>query len=105
VTRLGGDLGPAGGWSGALVAVAAALVVDLLLAAGAGGDLDAPARRRPPGWDLEIGRPLATLEGARTACRHRLGGDRGGGGAGAAVEFAGARPRRPSRTQELGLLG
>jgi hypothetical protein len=34
-----------------------------------GGDLDAPARRRPPG------------AGARTARRHQLGGDRGGGGA------------------------
>jgi hypothetical protein len=44
-----------------------ALVADLLRAAGSGGDLDAPARRRPPG------------AGARTAPAHPLGGDRGGG--------------------------
>jgi hypothetical protein len=56
------------GWSSSLVAVAAALVVDRLLAAGSGGDLDAPARSRPP------------RAGARTARRHPLGGDRGGGG-------------------------
>lgn len=44
------------------MAVGAALVVDLLLTAGSGGDLDAPARRRPPG------------AGARTARCHQLGG-------------------------------
>ena len=42
--------------------MAAALVVDLLRAAGSGGDLDAPARRRSPG------------AGARTARRHPRGG-------------------------------
>jgi hypothetical protein len=48
--------------------VAAALVVDQLRATGSGGDLDTPARGHPPG------------AGARTARRHPLGGDRGGGG-------------------------